>query len=182
MIKDIKDNYLLHIVMVLFCIGVTLIIDGIIMDPLFGNQYIKTTIKITYYNSSNINSHYSFTFDDNFSCKTESTDGKTKLILGKTCVINNNICSYYSPCPNIIVGNNYTYFCDCTTFTCGFKEFYYYKSNAFIVLICGVTIVLTILCLTFIRCISNIKYKKNKTKVNLGYEFDTINIDINSDI
>ena len=161
--------------MVSFCIGTTLIIDGIFIDPLFGKQYIKTNIKITHFKlnnltltSDNINSYYSFEFNDFFVCK--------------TCIINNNICSYDSPCPNIIVGNNYTYFCDCTTFTCGFKEYKYYTSNAFIVLMFGVAIITTILFSTCIRYISKIKYKKNNTKVFSENKFDTIKIDINIDI
>lgn len=146
-VRDIKENYTLHIIMVLFCISLVLIVDGIFMDPLFGNQFIKTTIKIIRYNNSHIEPHYSFIFNENFGCK--------------GCLLNNNICSYTSPCPNIIINNNYTYYCDCTTYTCGFKPYNYYTSNAFIVLISGTSILATIILFTLIICIRNIINKKN---------------------
>jgi len=164
-IKDIKDNYILHTIMVFFCIGIILIVDGIFMDPYGGNQYIKTTIKITSYNNTNINSHYSFNFNENFSCR--------------QCLSNNNICSYDTPCPNIIIGLNYTYYCDCSKYTCRFKPYNYYTTDAFIVLMVGTSIVSIIICLTLIKCIKHILCnKKNNVVLSLTEKNHLTNIEI----
>jgi len=149
-IQDINENYCLHIVMVLFCIGIILLIDGIFMDPFGGYQYIKTTIKITSYNHE-IDSYYSFNFNENFSCK--------------QCLSTNNICSYDTPCPNIVIGLNYTYYCDCSKFICRFKPYNYYTTDAFIVLITGISLILTIICLTLIKCICSIKCNRKNNVI-----------------
>jgi len=157
--------------MVLFCIGTLLMIDGIFMDPFAGNQYIKTSIKITSY-SPPISSHYTFNFNENFSCK--------------QCLSTTNICSYDSPCPNIVSGYNYTYYCDCSKYICGFKPYNYYTTDAFIVLIVGVSLIAIIICLTLIKCcisaladahLCNGCNKKNSI-VSSEQEIETINIDV----
>lgn len=150
-IKDIKDNYILHTIMVFFCIGIILIVDGIFMDPFAGNQFITTTIKITSYNITNINSHYGFNFNENFKCK--------------SCLSTNNICSYNEPCPNIIIGLNYTYYCDCFKYICSFKPYNYYTTDAFIVLMVGTSIISIIICITLIKCICSIKCNKKNNVI-----------------
>jgi hypothetical protein len=138
-----KDCWIV-IIQLLYFLGIVLFIEGVVLDNSFGKNFIETNIRITFVN----NTLYKFIFINNFLCKT---------CLGTTNVCNSNTCS------TLMVNHNYTYYCDCNNKVCGFTKYNYFTSDPFILIISGLTIIITVI--IFSVC-NYVKYRLNNNVVN----------------
>jgi hypothetical protein len=115
-----------------FSIGAIIFVIGLLADPYMGKQYVETMIKIIASNQTT----YHYIFKTDFFCKACMLTSKT-----------------YDNKSSIYIGNNYPYYCNCITLTCGFDNISYYQTLPFVLLCCGIFLMCVPICVVVCRII-----------------------------